>query len=317
MATGAIALWMYRNEGGDKIQNALKLKLESRGHKVINDFDMRDCYYLNGNIYTKCQQNLSEIDLLYHMNADEQSAHQNEILRALDLSSVTVINSWNAFANAKDKFVTNLLLRKNGINVPPAALIPIHMISSVIEQLFYEWKAVVFKPRANHGGKGIIKFNEASDLIDFSQALGPYVSNYYLEKYIDFSEHDYRVEVFKGEVVGGYCRTKTHSFKTNVACGGLMTPISPPLECNKLALNAAEILGTDTTIIDMVRSNEDDQLYILEMGEIMGIFVEAGMRSGEKSTVTEIHPVFANDDLKLDMLAEYLDNIIKSKYLNY
>jgi len=67
MATGAIALWMYRNEGGDKIQNALKLKLESRGHKVINDFDMRDCYYLNGNIYTKCQQNLSEIDLLYHM----------------------------------------------------------------------------------------------------------------------------------------------------------------------------------------------------------------------------------------------------------
>ncbi len=313
MATGIIALWMYKNEGGDKIQNALKLNLENKGHVVINNFDMRDCYFFEGQVYTRCGQNLSKVDLIYHMNADEQTLHQNEILRALEQLSVTVINNWNAFSQAKDKFTANLLLKKNGVLVPNAGLIPTSMVDSIAKRIFSEWGQVLVKPRSNHGGKGILKFQTASDFIDFIQAMNPHVYNYYLEKYIDFDDHDYRVEVFQGKVVGGYCRTKIHSYKTNIACGGLMTPKQPPIEFQTIAQSAANILGIDTTIIDMVQSTQDGKIYVLEVNPIMGIFVEAGMKSGEKSIITEIDPVFANDNLKLDLLTNYLDNVIQMK----
>lgn len=311
MKTGVIALWMYRNEGGDIIQEELKIKLENKGHKVINNFDMRECYFLNGNILTKCGQNLLEVDLLYHMNADEQNTHQNEILRALDQAGVMVINSWDAFSKAKDKFTANLLLRKNGISVPPSALVPTNIISSIASKIFSEWGSVLFKPRSNHGGKGIIKFNSPSTFVDFTQTMNEYIHNYYLEKYINFDRHDYRVEVFDDNVVGGYCRTKTHEFKTNIACGGLMTPTPPPKEFNQIALDAAKTLNIKSTIVDMVKSQDDGKIYVLEVNPIMGIFVEAGNRSGEKSTITTIDPVYANDNLKLDKLTDYLNHIIQ------
>jgi len=313
MGSGKIALWMYRNEGGDTIQNELKLKLEQKGYTVINNFDMRDCYFLNGNIYTKCGQNLLDVDLLYHMNADEQTPHQNEILRALYQSGVTVINSWDAFSKAKDKFTANLLLRKNGISVPPSALIPTKIISFVADKLFEQWESIIFKPRSNHGGKGIIRFKDASTFIDFTQTMNDYINNYYLEKYIDFDRHDYRVEIFNDQIIGGYCRTKTHAFKTNIACGGLMTPITPPAEFNQIALVAARTLNIKATIVDMVKSKEDGKIYVLEVNPIMGIFVEAGNRSGEKSVITTIDSVYANDNLKLDKLTTYLDRIIQDK----
>ena len=314
MHAGTIALWMYRNEGGDTIQNILKLKLENKGHTVINNFDMRDCYFLNGNIYTKCGQNLLDVDLLYHMNADEQTPHQNEILRALDQTGVTVINNWDSYSKAKDKFIANLLLRKNGISVPPSALIPTSVISSVAATIFERWGSVLFKPRSNHGGKGIIRFKDSSTFIDFTQTMNDYINNYYLEKYIDFDKHDYRVEVFDEQIIGGYCRTKIHDFKTNIACGGLMTPITPPSEFNHIALAAAKTLNIKATIVDMVKSKEDGKIYVLEVNPIMGIFVEAGNRSGEKSVITTIDPVYANDNLKLDRLATYLDRIIQDKH---
>lgn len=313
MIAGKIALWMYRNEGGNKVQHALKLKLEEKGHQVINDFDMRECYYLDGNIYTKSGINLSKVDVLYHMNADEQNEHQNEILQALELSSVTVVNCWKGFSRAKDKFITSLLLKKHGICVPPSALIPKQMTLALAKRLFDEWGQVLFKPRSNHGGKGIVRFQDPSHFMDFVETMNPYITNYYLEKYIDFDKHDYRVEIVKSNIIGGYSRSKTHPFKTNIACGGLMTPITPPIECQKIALKATEIIGIDASIVDMVKSKQDNNFYVLEVNHSIGIFVEAGMLSGEKSIITEIDPVFANDNLKLNAISEYLDRLIQEK----
>ena len=92
-----------------------------------------------------------------------------------------------------------------------------------------------------------------------------------------------------------------------------MTPITPPSEFNQTALAAAKALNIKATIVDMVKSKEDGQIYVLEVNPIMGIFVEAGNRSGEKSVITTIDPVYANDNLKLDRLTTYLDRIIQDK----
>ncbi len=309
--TGKIGLWMYRNDGGDYIHERLKRALEERGHTVISDFDMRECYCYNSEVFTKDGVNLSELDLFYHMNADEQTLYQNDILKALEDSGVRVVPNWKSFSTAKDKFTTNLLLRKNGIDVPSALLINNTQLEKKAAELFDRWGKMVLKPRRNHGGKGIMLFEECTPLLDFLQATEGLMDSFYLEQFIPFGLQDMRVEVFQNEVIGGYSRKKSHSFKTNVTSGGLMTPNPPPIEFQEIALRATRVIGIETTIVDMIKSVVDDKIYILEVNPIMGIFVESGIRYSDKSVVKTIHKDFANDDFKLSKLVSFLDKEAK------
>ena len=303
----SIGLWMYRNDGGDHIHEQLKEALEERGHTVVTDFDMRECYCINGEVHTKDGINLSALDVFYHMNADEQTPYQNDILKALEDSGVRVVPNWKSFSSAKDKFTANLLLRKNGINVPPATLINKKQLEKQAKELFSLWGKICLKPRRNHGGKGIMLFNECSTLLDFVQATDGLMNDFYMEKYIPFGTQDVRVEIFQNEVIGGYSRKKSHPFKTNVSSGGLMTPNIPSTEYQEIALRATQVIGIETTIVDMVQSLADDKIYILEVNPIMGIFIESGIRYSDKSVVKAIHKDYANDTLKLSKLIDFLD----------
>lgn len=307
MLKGTIGLWMYRNDGGATIVQRLIERLGSLGYAVVSDFDMRRCHVLNGSVYTDDGRSLSELDVLYHMNADEQDEHQSDILRSIELSGVRVINGWQAYATSKDKFITNSLLRRHGIRVPPAALVSSSVTRAFIDTLFDDWKRVLVKPRGSHGATGIQLFDDAEQLWDFVLATRYLLGSYYLERFLEFGDHDYRVEIFDGEVVGGYSRKRRHRFKTNVTGGGAMLPISSTPAREELALRAANALGITTTIVDMIEAVEDGQTYILEVNPIMGIFVEAGMRAGTKMPVTEPHPAYSNDDSKLDHLVRYLE----------
>jgi ribosomal protein S6--L-glutamate ligase len=71
-----IGLWMYSNDGGDMVQNELINELKLLDCEVMPSFDMRDCYCLNGKVYTGDGFDLTKLDVLYHMNADEQNIHQ-------------------------------------------------------------------------------------------------------------------------------------------------------------------------------------------------------------------------------------------------
>ena len=77
------------------------------------------------------------------------------------------------------------------------------------------------------------------------------------EKYIPFKSHDYRAEVFNGEVIGTYCRGKCGTYKTNISSGGSMEDIIVPEEFKEIALKAAKTLNVTTTIVDMILSEED------------------------------------------------------------
>ena len=48
-----VGLWMYKNDGGDIIQERLKSKLIKNNIFVLNDFDLRDCYIVNDKILTR------------------------------------------------------------------------------------------------------------------------------------------------------------------------------------------------------------------------------------------------------------------------
>ena len=129
------------------------------------------------------------------------------------------------------------------------------------------------------------------------------------EKYIEFEEHDYRVEIFDNEVIGSYCRGKNGSYKTNISSGGKMLAISVDNEFKNIALKAAKILNITTTIVDMIRSEKDGKIYVLEVNPIMGIFLEEAMRAGTKMDVQkDIPEQFKTDDLKIEKIINYIDD---------
>ena len=307
-----VGIWMYENDGGINIKKKLVSSLKKKGYEVYADFDMRECYLKDGKVYAKDGYCLSDVDIFYHMNADEQNQYQNDILRFLELSGVHVFNNYQAFIYCKDKVIANLLLRKNGINVPPSMLINNKLSKEELKHIIDEWKSVVVKPRTNHGGKGIIKFDDYEQFSDYYESSKHYVDNYYLEKYIPFDKHDYRVEIFNGEVVGTYCRGKCGSYKTNISSGGSMIDSKVSKEFQEIALKCAKTLGITTTIVDMILSSKDKKIYVLEVNPIMGIFLESAMKSGSKMPVQkDIPDAFKTDAIKLNKIIEYIDLYFK------
>lgn len=306
---------MYENDNGINVKNKLISLLKEKGYQVYEKFDMRECFVKNGKIYTKAGFCISDLDILYHMNADEQNQYQNDILKMIELSGVHVFNNFSAFENCKDKAVTNLLLRKNGITVPNSYFVNNNMSYEFAKKIFEEFnEGIVVKPRRNHGGKGIIKFQDLETFWDFYIATHTIFSNYYVEEYIEFNEHDYRVEVFNNEVIGCYCRGKNGSYKTNITSGGKMLALQVDNEFKNIALEAAKVLNITTTIVDMVKSDKDGKIYVLEVNPIMGIFLEEAMRAGTKMKIQKNIPEqFKSDDLKIKKIIEYIDNYFINK----
>jgi ribosomal protein S6--L-glutamate ligase len=301
-----VALWMYRNQGGFAVQSALKARLERAGCEVINNFDMRECYVEQGKVLTSARVDLSSVDVFYHMNADEQTPYQNEVLRALDFSGVEVINSWQSFSLAKDKFAANQLMAKAGINVPPSFFIHPQVPTECIQRMFSENGSVLVKPRRNHGGRGIVKFDRPDYFTDFVQATAADFGEYYVEGFIPFGRHDFRIEIFNGQVIGGYSREcAASSFKTNISSGGRMLDLMPSQDFAEVALRATSVFGITTTIVDMVRSENDNLIYVLEVNPIMGIFVEEACRA-EKKDFFDSNASYCNDEIKLSLLTEFL-----------
>jgi ribosomal protein S6--L-glutamate ligase len=308
-----IGLWFYRNEGGDTVLAKLRAGLQARGHDVFDEIDLRTCHVLDGAVVTPAGLDLTSLDVLYHMNADEQTAHQRDILRALALTGVTVLNRPPSYDRCQDKFTANLVLRKNGVRVPPAGLFPTKAPAPFLRSLLERYGTVVVKKRTGHGGSGITKLSNADDFIDFVEMMSEHLPTLYFEKFIAFGDKDYRVDLIDQQYVGGYRRKRRHSFKTNVHLGAEMIAEEPGPEQIEAAKAAARVLEIDMTIVDLLVGVEDKQTYVLEVAPILGVFTGAGLRKGVNTVQTpeQAHPIFDYDERKVAMLVEFLDRRAK------
>jgi ribosomal protein S6--L-glutamate ligase len=309
-----IGLWMYTNEGGYLIREKIVDKLHKEGYEVIYDFDMRECYIMNGCVYTKNHINLSDIEVLFYMNADERNEYQHNILRFLELSGVRLINSFNSYNNAMDKASTNMILSKNGINTPPCILVNKNPSIDIIEKIFNEWGSAVLKKRIGGGGEGILKFESYQNFRDFIGYIdNKCITDFYLEKYIDFDWSDCRVEFFEDKIITVYGRKNNKSFKTNVHQGGDMIPINEKDEYIKIATQAKNILGLDTTIVDMIKCKTDGKIYVLEVNELMGIFYESYYKYLTLNNIehAEIISEVKNDNKKINYIIEKIKKVVE------
>jgi ribosomal protein S6--L-glutamate ligase len=294
---------MYRNEGGDMAQSILKKELEVQGIEVINNFDLRDAYCKNGVVYTKDGFNLSSLDVLYHMNFDEKTPHVDDILKAIEYSGVEVINNMQSYFLASDKFLTNVVLKKAGIPVPDMILVSSDTCYDELKKLLTDWKSIVVKTRFGGGGKGIIKVNTVEELNDLMPLLKKCSHNVYLEKYVPFGDHDHRVEIFNGEIVGCYNRTKSHSFKTNTHAGGSIVYLGDNFEVIEIAKKAAIALDVMTTTVDILKDEITGDYVVVEVNELMGMCVYHYY----KHLGIEVSDAFHHDEKKIKLLAQYIN----------
>jgi ribosomal protein S6--L-glutamate ligase len=305
-----IGVWMYRDTGGDLARSRLIEALRAQGAEVLADFDMRRCFCRDGHVYSAEGHDLSRLDLLFHMNFDEQTPYQRYVLQALELSGVRLVNRYEPFALASDKFLTNLVLRRRGIEVPPSLLINADTSWACVSDFFQRAGSVVLKKRFSAGGKGVLRFDELDRLREFVLATQDSCQEYYLERRIPFVERDARVELIGGRCVGAYSRKLIHSYKTNLSFASDITQCSllgfrAPAQVLATALEAAQAVGVETTVVDLVESSEDGRYYVLEVNCQLGMFAAFGARTAGVATREGFDDSY-DEEHKLRSLTSYL-----------
>jgi ribosomal protein S6--L-glutamate ligase len=113
MTDYTIGMWMYRNDGGEVIQQRIIEQLNQNGIAVINNLSLKNGYANNGHIFSG-EVEMANLDLYFSYNASEQSDYQVYLYQALNMT-VSCINSFEAFCVSEDKFKTSHLLNQNGV----------------------------------------------------------------------------------------------------------------------------------------------------------------------------------------------------------
>lgn len=267
MGRRRIGMWMYQNGGGDKIQKKMIKQLNERGIEVIPNINLRDAIAKNGHILWN-DIKLDKLDLFFSYNAGEQTQYQMYLYKALN-HVVPMINSYEAFDLTEDKFQTAFLLRKHKIQTADYKLChrdDTHHLKTIIKK----WDKMVYKPTDGWGGVGLTKI-ENQETLDM---LMPFLNQmdlryFYVEKFIDYDNTDFRIDIVDGEFVGGYGRRAGGSdWRTNVTSGGSVFNRDIPDDVIQLALNAVKVTGLDIGGVDIIYDRKKEEYVVLEVNGI-------------------------------------------------
>lgn len=267
MGNRQIGMWLYQNGGGDKIQEKLIKQLKQRDIDVLANINLRDAIAKNGHILYK-DIKLDKLDLFFSYNAGEQTQYQMYLYKALN-HVIPMINSYDAFELTEDKFQTSFLLRHNKIQTADYKLChrdDTHHLQEIMEK----WTKMVYKPTDGWGGVGLTKI-ENQETLDM---LIPFLNQmdlryFYVEKFIDYDNTDYRIDIVDGQFVGCYGRkAREGSWKTNVTSGGSVFPREVNDEVINLALKAVKVTGLDIAGVDIIYDRKKEEYIVLEVNGI-------------------------------------------------
>jgi len=307
-----IGMWLYQNGGGDIIQKKIISALQDREINVLPNINLRDAIAKNGNIiHNKIK--LDKLDLFFSYNAGEQTQYQLYIKRALS-SVIPMINDYKAFELTEDKFHTAFLLRKHGIQTADYKLChrdDTHHLKSIMKK----WSKMVYKPTDGWGGVGLTKI-ENEETLDM---LMPFLNQmdlryFYVEKFIDYDNTDFRVDIVDGKFVGCYGRKASgKDWRTNVTSGGSVFVREPNNEVIELAKRATEITGLDIAGVDIIYDRKKEEYVVLEVNGIPAFATPVQEKLGLDFNSKKIEYIVDLIDRKT---AKYVSEKKKSKKKN-
>ncbi len=268
MSESKVGLWLYENGGGNEIQNKLVAKLKDRDIHCITGLNLREAQAQNGKI--SCNGiYMEDLDLFLSYNAGQQTQYQLYLYQTIN-QSIPTINNFEAFSLSEDKFRTSHLLNNHGIATPDYRLCHKNDTQG-LKDAIKDWGGkLVYKPTDGWGGAGIVKI-ESEQALDM---LLPFLSRtdlryFYLERFIDHDNTDYRIDIVDGKYIGCYGRkAPKDDWKTNITSGGSIFVREPSEELISLAKKAASISGLEIAGVDIIYDREKEQYVVLEINSI-------------------------------------------------
>lgn len=212
-----------------------------------------------------------------------------DILCQLKELGIVVVNSPDSITRAANKYVSSYLFQKNGISTPET--IVTNSLNEALDALSSFGRAVV-KPVFGYKGIGVecVRNNESGvkklkELFEKHRLI-------YMQEFIPNPGRDIRVFVVNGTVAGSIYRVAPEGgWINNLSQGGSAKPCVLTDEQERLALKAAQVIGTVYTGVDIIEGDRD---YVIEINGTpsgKGIFEACGV------DVT-------------DRIAEYLERLI-------
>ena len=197
----------------------------------------------------------------------ERVFYRMDAVHMLEELGVYVINPASSIEKSVNKYYTSALLEAAGIPSP----------RTVVTESFTEaMKAfdelggdVVVKPLFGSLGAGMTRLTDRDIAYRVFRALEGAQTVFYLQEYIPHGNRDIRVFVIGGRVVASMTRVGS-GWKTNISLGGQPEPYEPSPEETEVSLRAAETLGLEYTGVDLLRSEVDGRLYLLEVTSTPG-----------------------------------------------
>lgn len=267
MKKRTIGMWLYQNSGGDKIQEKMIKQLKKRDIEVLPNINLRDAIAKNSHIiHNKIKVDM--LDLFFSYNAGEQTQYQMYLYKALN-RIMPMINNFDAFELTEDKFHTSFMLRNHGVKTADYKLChrdDTHHLRSIMKK----WDKMVYKPTDGWGGVGLTKIENEAAL----DMLLPFLNHmdlryFYVEKFIDYDNTDYRIDIVDGQFVGCYGRKAgKNDWRTNVTSGGSVFLREPNDEVVNLALKATKVTGLDIAGVDIIYDRKKEEYVVLEVNGI-------------------------------------------------
>jgi len=299
-----IGMWLYKNGGGEKIGKKIIKHLQERDIEVLNDIGLRHAIAKNSHIIYHGEEHhgekLDKLDLFFSYNAGEQTQYQMYLYQALN-RIIPMINSYDAFALTEDKFHTSFVLRNNGVKTADYKLCHRddgHELKNIIKK----WDKMVYKPTDGWGGVGLTKIESEANL----DMLMPFLNQmdlryFYVEKFINYDNTDFRVDIVDGEFVACYGRKANGTdWRTNVTSGGSVFIREANDEVVKIAKKACKATGVDIGGVDIIYDRDKEEYIVLEVNGIPAFATPEQEKMGLNF-----------NDKKIDLIVDLIDRKTK------
>ena len=179
----------------------------------------------------------------------EEILFRMNLLHRLERLGLLIINPPLAIERSVDKFCSLTLFHENGLPVPRTAVTESH---DEALKCFHELgEDVVVKPLFGSRGIGATRITDPDIAARVFRTISFHHGVLYLQKFIPHGGSDIRAFVIGDRVVASMQRI-AENWKTNVSLGAKPVSLNLSVELEKLAINAAKVIGCRVTGVDLI-----------------------------------------------------------------